>query len=167
MKIDWNVVGSISSAVATLAALVSIIITTRYSRKAQDLSQYDAQPWFHMHSVNHGDSKAIILNDASPQIRIEKIVMFLNGSEKEKIDYKYTKKNDTFIPTGKSFVINLPSLSDYVGKDVCFKIYFHNYYNESMIATSPDFTILEGNITGTMLDTKNKLYKPFKNELNN
>lgn len=170
-NVNWGAVGAISSAVASIIALFTVKISLTNSKKAEESQQYSVQPWFHVTSISRMGENApntlIILNDASPHIRIKKINLYTE-SEHNKVDlkFKYLKKGSKYIETGKCFGVEIPYKKDYFGKECSIKIEFVNLYNKNMVSTSPKLRFNSKSSKEGFQDIieEDFLYKPFINE---
>jgi hypothetical protein len=169
-EINWDAISAIASAVATIAALVAIILTIRNNKDSEQEKQFFVQAWFHVSKITRmGPQKTIdliILNDAVSTIRMDKAFLIVN-EKKIELNFKYLKKDDAFKETGKTFVVQIKNDDDLIGKDAYIEIVYTNLYNNQMRAISPIFHFIEKRDVYTRLDIKNEkfLYIPFKNEL--
>lgn len=171
-SVNWGAVGAISSAIASVIALLTVKISLTNSKQAEESQQYSVQPWFHVTSISRmgekSPNKLIVLNDASPHIRIKKINLYIE-SEPNKIDlkFKYLKKDSKYIETGKCFGVEIPYNEDYFEKECSIKIEFVNLYNKNMVSTSPKLRFnAKGSKEGFQdIIAEDFLYKPFINEI--
>lgn len=171
-SIIWNVVGSIGSAVASIAALITVIITIRNNKNNNDEKQFSVQPWFHVTTISRMGSnspiKLVVLNDASPSIKVDKVIMTIEceGRETELL-YKYLKIDNKFIETGRCFEITINNDKSLFGKSAKFEIYYTNLYKRKMKSVSPNFQFINKNNDNSLLDIKSEglLFIPFNNEI--
>lgn len=117
-----------------------------------------------------GDSpnKLIVLNDASPHIRINEVLLCIDSMDKPiNLNYKYLKKDDKYLETGKTFSIELPHNEELFGKEGVIKIRFNNLYNKAMVSTSPKirFNSKDSIVVSLNVITEGLLYKPFNNTI--
>jgi hypothetical protein len=167
---NWDAVGSIASAIATIAALITIILSIKSGKDNENEKHYAVQAWFHVTSISRMGANApiqlILLNDAVSTIRIDKVNMSI-GYEIIELEYRYLKKDERFNVTGKCFELSIKNNNTYYGKEAYIDIYYTNLYNKKMIAKSPLIKFQEKIDEHTLLDIKAEkfLYIPFKNEL--
>ncbi|KQL54941.1 hypothetical protein AN964_16495 [Heyndrickxia shackletonii] len=170
--VNWTAIGAIASAIASTAALITIIISIKQSKNKDKEKHYGAQPWFHATSIERMGEKApvkiIVLNDATPTIKIDKVEMIVKESQEIiELKYKYLKKSDRFIETGKCFGIEIPNKVSLFGRVAFIEIHFTNLYKKSMVASSPEFEFYDREGMDTLLYIKKEgfLYKPFSNSI--
>jgi hypothetical protein len=172
LSINWSAIGAIASAIASIAALITIVITIKTNRDNNDEKQFAVQPWFHVTYIERMGSSAplrlVLLNDASPTIKIDKIIMVLNeNNEVIELDYRYLKKDNPYVPTGKCFEVVIKNDEVLFGKSSYLEIYYTNLYNKKMKAVSPCFKFVGKVNENSLLDIESRgfLYIPFKNEI--
>ena len=172
-SLNWDAIGAIASAIASLAALCTIFISIKNDRQNSEDQQYTVQPWFHITSTSRmGGASAIqliVLNDASPNIKIRNVKLIVDNDFEEgiELEYKYLKKDDRFSSTGKSFEIIIPNDSNLFGQAATIEIHYSNLYKKQMKSISPNFNFIEKQDENTFLDihTERFLYIPFSNEV--
>ena len=167
---NWDAIGSIASAVATIAALATIILSIKNDRDGSDEKQLAVQPWFHVSRFSRIGSNAriqlVIQNDASPNIRIEKIILKVSGiNQEEELQFQYIKENTD--ETGKRFLVYMNADNNYFGKSACLEIQYKNLYKKEMLAISPKFNFFDKTDEASLLYIKDEkfLFEPFLNEI--
>ncbi|PAD85463.1 hypothetical protein CHH55_23315 [Niallia circulans] len=60
MVLNWEAIESIASAIATIAALIPIILSIKNDKNGRDEKQLSAQACLHVTSISHMGSKASI-----------------------------------------------------------------------------------------------------------
>lgn len=171
-NVNWGAVGAISSAVASIIALLTVKISITNSKQAEESQQYSVQPWFHVTSISrmggNAPNKLIIFNDASPHIRINEVVLCIDSKrECTKLEFKYLKKDNKFIETGKCFGIEIPYNEEWFDKEGVLKINFTNLYNKNMVSISPKMKFNTRVSSGTVqsIISEGFLYIPFINKI--
>lgn len=172
INLDWNAISAIASAIATIAALVTIILTIKNNKDSDDEKQFAVQPWFHVYSTERMGAKSpiklFLMNDAASTIRINKMYLKIEGNNTNiELGYRYLKQDSSFVETGKNFEVTIGNEDSYFGKKGQIEVYFTNLYNNEMKATSPTFYFQAKKDENTLLDIESKqfLYIPFINEL--
>lgn len=169
--VDWGAVGAISSAIASLIAFFTVRISLNNAKQADESQQYSVQPWFHVASISRMGSdapnKLVVLNDASSHIRINEVTLCINSmSEDIKLKYRYLKKDDIYVETGKCFDIEIPYNEELFDKEGVIKIKFTNLYNKNMVSISPELKFnTKANGTVQNIISDEFLYRPFINKI--
>ena len=171
-NVDWGAVGAISSAIASIIAFFTVRASLKNAKQADESQQYSVQPWFHVTSISRmgedAPNKLIILNDASPHIRINDVVLCIDSKrECTKLMFKYLKKDDKYVETGKCFGIEIPYNEEFFDKEGVVKIKFTNLYNKNMVSISPKMKFNTRVTSGTVQDILQEgfLYRPFVNKI--
>ncbi len=140
------------------------------AKQDDENKHYAVQPWFHVTSISkmggNAPNKLIVLNDASPHIRINEVLLYVDSIDQAiNLDYKYLKKDDKFVETGKCFAIEIPHNEELFGKEGVIKIKFINSYNKAMVSTSPKIKFNSKDSDAALLNViaEGMLYKPFNN----
>lgn len=172
VDVNWNAIGAISAAVASIVALFTTSITIKANRDNNAEKQFAVQPWFHVtHIERMGGAaplKLILSNDASSTIRINEINLIIDENNKKiALDYKYLKKDSNWIPTGKYFEVIIKNDENLFGKTASLEVYYTNLYNKRMKAVSPSFKFVEKSSQNPFLyvESSGFLYIPFVNEI--
>ena len=113
-------------------------------------------------------NKLIVLNDASPHIRINEVLLCIDSIDKYiNLDYKYLKKENKYVETGKCFAIEIPHNEEFFDKEGEIKIKFNNFYNKEMVSTSPKirFNSKDSDVALLNVIAEGFLYKPFDNTI--
>jgi hypothetical protein len=170
LNVNWDAIGAIASAVATIAALLTIVISIRWNKETDKENQYSVQPWFHATSIGrmggNAPIKIIIINDASPTIKIDQVTLILKESDEIiDLDFKYLKKGEQYNATGKCFGIEIKQNVSLFGRVAKIEIHFTNLYQKSMKAVSPDFRFNDRESMDSLLfiESEGFLYIPFNN----
>lgn len=171
-NINWGAIGAISSAIASIIAFFTVRISLHNAKQVDESQQYSVQPWFHVTSISrmggNAANKLIVLNDASPNIRINEITLCIDfESDCTKLNFKYLKKDDKYVETGKCFGIEIPFNEELFGKEGVVKIKFTNLYNKNMVSVSPKLKFNSKVSNGAIQDitAEGFLYIPFINEI--
>ncbi|MCP3741443.1 hypothetical protein [Rossellomorea sp. BNER] len=162
--------GMVGTVGASIAAWRTVIVSSKRDRESNNEKQYSVQPWFHVTRMSRMGEGApiqlIVLNDASPSVKIEKVELEMPDQyENINLDFKYLKKDDTFVETGKCFAFLIENNNEYFGRKGILNIYYTNLYNKSMKASSPEFNFVRKENQYTLLEIENNkfLYVPFSN----
>ncbi|MGE7810510.1 DUF4062 domain-containing protein [Lysinibacillus capsici] len=142
------------------------------AKQDDENKHYAVQPWFHVTSISrmggNAPNKLIVLNDASPHIRINEVLLCIDSIDKYiNLDYKYLKKDDKYVETGKCFAIEIPHNEEFFDKEGVIKIKFNNLYNKEMVSTSPKirFNSKDSDVALLNVIAEGFLYKPFNNTI--
>lgn len=170
--INWDAVAAIASAIASIAALITIAVTLKNERQNDEDRQFTVQPWFHITSMSKMGGEApinlILMNDASPNIKITGVDLKVDGFERTiEIQYKYLKKDDRFAPTGKCFELSIKHDPRLFGKKAMIEIEYTNLYKKRIKSISPLLTFVSKENDHVILNIQSEgfLYIPFSNEI--
>lgn len=169
---NWIVISSIATAITAIVALFTVIITLNANSRSRKDMQLTVQPWFYIQLVSNMGARApvriLIANDGYLNVAIQKVELILiNGNKKEKLEFKYLKKDDKYTNVGKYFAILIPWNEELYGKPFQIKLTYLNLYKQVMSAYSGRLNFVERQFEGRLLEIEkdNTFYRPFINQL--
>lgn len=75
LNINWSAIGSIASAIASLSALITVLISIYENKENRLEKQYQVQPWFRIYKIDCENEKIVlnILNERDNIVRINDV----------------------------------------------------------------------------------------------